>query len=131
MKKWEIIADAAPFAIGPYSQAIRAGDFVFVSGQLPLDPESGEMADGSIADLTRRVFANIEAILVTADSGLSRIVKLTVYLRDLGDFAEVNEVFEEVFTSEPPARETVEVAGLPKDSRIEISAVAVAKGEGE
>ncbi len=131
MKKWEIITEEAPFAIGPYSQAIRAGEMVFVSGQLPIDASSNEMIDGTVADMTRAVFRNISSILVAADSSLDRIVKLTVYLQDLADFAEVNSVFEEVFRSEPPARETVQVAGLPKDSRIEISAVAVAKGEGE
>lgn len=131
MKKWEIIAEEAPFAIGPYSQAIRAGDLIFVSGQLPLHPTTGEMISGSIAEMTRRIFDNMEAILLTADSDLSMIVKLTVYLQDLADFEEVNRVFEEVFPSEPPARETVQVAGLPKDSRVEISAVAAAKGEGE
>lgn len=130
MRKWEIISDEAPFAVGPYSQAIRAGELVFVSGQLPLDPATGEMASGSIAEATRRVFDNIQAVLLTADSDLTQIVKLTVYLMDLADFDQVNGVFEEVFPSEPPARETVQVAGLPKDSRIEISAVAVTKGEG-
>jgi len=131
LKKWEIITEDAPFAIGPYSQAVRAGELVFVSGQLPIDPQTNEMVAGSIADMTRRIFNNIEAILLTADSGLGQIVKVTVYLKDLADFAEVNKVFEEVFEAEPPARETVQVAGLPKDSRIEVSAVAVAKGEGE
>lgn len=131
MKKWEIIAEDAPFAIGPYSQAIRAGELVFVSGQLPIDPSTNEMVTGTVSDMTRRVFANIEAILLTADSGLDGIVKVTVYLQDLADFAEVNAVFEEVFPTEPPARETVQVARLPKDSRLEVSAVAVAKGEGE
>lgn len=130
MDKWAIIAEDAPRAVGPYSQAIRAGDLVFVSGQLPLDPDSGEMISGTIGDMTRRVFANIEAILETADSSLSSVVKITVYLMDLRDFDEVNEVFEEVLPSEPPARETVQVAGLPKGSRIEMSAVAVVQGEG-
>lgn len=130
MDKWAIIAEDAPRAVGPYSQAIRAGNLVFVSGQLPLDPDSGEMVSGTIGDMTRRVFANIEAILETADSSLSSVVKITVYLLDLRDFDEVNQVFEEVLPSEPPARETVQVAGLPKGSRIEMSAVAVVQGEG-
>lgn len=130
MNKWRIIAEGAPAAIGPYSQAIRAGEFVFVSGQLPIDPLTGEMTSGSVADAARRIFTNMEAILTTADSGLNQIAKMTVYLQDLTDFDEVNAVFEEVFTSEPPARETVQVAGLPKGSRIEMSAVAITKGEG-
>ncbi len=130
MNKWQVISEDAPAAIGPYSQAIRAGELVFVSGQLPMEPATGEMVSGTMTEMTRRVLDNIEAILVTADSGLPMVVKLTVYLQDLTDFDEVNSVFEEVFPSEPPARETVQVAGLPKGSRIEISAVAISKGEG-
>ncbi len=129
MRKWKIITEGAPAAIGPYSQAIRAGDLIFVSGQLPIDPDTGGMISET-GRATRRIFANIEAVLLAGDSSMSDIVKLTVYLTDLGDFEEVNGVFNEFFTSEPPARETVQVAGLPKGSRLEISAVAVARGEG-
>jgi 2-iminobutanoate/2-iminopropanoate deaminase len=129
LRKWKIITEGAPAAIGPYSQAIRAGDLIFVSGQLPIDPDTGEMIS-EIGRATRRIFANIEAVLLAGDSTMSDIVKLTVYLTDLSDFEEVNGVFKEFFTSEPPARETVQVAGLPKGSRLEISAVAVAGGEG-
>lgn len=129
LSKREIITEDAPFAVGPYSQAIRAGDFIFVSGQLPIDHTTGEMIS-EIGNATRRIFANIGAILLAGDSRMQDIVKLTVYLKDLADFEEVNSVFEEVFSGEPPARETVQVAGLPKDSSIEVSAVAVAKGEG-
>lgn len=115
----------APPPIGPYSQAVIAGDFVFVSGQIPLDPISGDVVGGSMSAQTKTIFANIAAILSAAECSLNEIVKVTVYLTDLNDFSEVNKVFAELFDTEPPARETVQVVALPKGVNIELSVVAV------
>ncbi len=113
----------APFQGAPYSQAIRAGDFVFVSGQLGLAP--GDTAvDGSIAEQTEQIFANLAAILAEAGTGLDRLVKTTVYLADLGDFAAMNEVYARYVGDEPPARATVEISSLPAGARLEIDAIA-------
>lgn len=114
----------APFAGAPYSQAIRIGDLVFVSGQIPLRPGGSQLVGPGIAEQTEQVFANLRAILEAAGSGLDRLVKTTVFLNDLGDFAAMNEVYAEFFPKDPPARSTVEVARLPKDVRIEIDAIA-------
>lgn len=116
---------AAPAAIGPYSQAIVANGLVFASGQLPLDPASGQLVAGDIGAMTRQVFANISAVLAAAGSSLAQIVKVTVFLADLADFAAMNAVYAEYFPASPPARSTVQVARLPRDARIEIEVVAL------
>lgn len=121
-----IITEEAPLPIGPYSQAIKSNNLVFVSGQIPVDPKTGEVVDGTLADQTRQILNSIKAILETADSGINRVVKISVFMANLSYFEEVNSVFSEFFTVEPPARETVEVSRLPKDVNIEISCIAVA-----
>ena len=127
MPKKSIETLAAPKAIGPYSQAIQAGGFVFVSGQIPLDPATGDLVSGSVEEETARVLDNIRAILEAAGLGMGDVVKTTVYLADLGDFARVNKVYGRYFESEPPARATVQVAALPRGARVEIEAVAAAR----
>ena len=119
-------AAPAPFQGAPYSQAIRAGDLVFVSGQLALRPDHAEIVSDSIQEQTEQVFANLRAILEEAGSGLDRLVKTTVYLADLGDFAGMNEVYAKHVGSQPPARATIEVSGLPSGAKVEIEAVAIA-----
>lgn len=114
----------APQAIGPYSQAIKCNGFVFVSGQIPLNAESGQLLEGSIGDQTRLVMENIGKILLEAGTSFDKVVKTTIYLRDLSDFDEVNRVYGETFSSHKPARATVQVARLPKDVSIEIDAIA-------
>lgn len=116
----------APQAIGPYSQGIRANDFLFLSGQIPLDPESGQVLPGDIALQTDRVLKNLQGVLEAAGSSLARVVKTTVYLKDLNDFSKMNEVYAKFFPADPPARATVEVARLPRDVRIEIDLIALA-----
>ena len=124
MKK--IIASAkAPGAIGPYSQAVAAGGLLFVSGQLPVDPATGAFVSEDIGELTARSLENLKAILEEAGCGLSDVVKTIVFLKDMGDFAAMNKVYAEYFASDCPARSAVEVAALPKGSRIEIEAIAV------
>ena len=120
-----VSSDAAPKAIGPYSQAIRAGSLLFVSGQIPLDPATGAMVDGDIAAQTHRVFANLEAILQAAGATFDHVVRATVYLADLNDFAAVNAVYGSYFASPAPARATVQAARLPRDARVEIDVIAV------
>ena len=130
MAMWEkrgreaISTDAAPAAIGPYSQAIRAGSLLFVSGQIPLDPVSGKMIDGDIAAQTNQVFANLKAILEAAGASFDSVVRTTVYLADMNDFATVNEIYGTYFSSPAPARATVQAARLPKDARVEIDLIA-------
>lgn len=119
-----VSSDAAPKAIGPYSQAIRAGSLLFVSGQIPLDPATGAVVDGDIAAQTHRVFANLRAILEAADASFDHVVKTTVYLADMNDFGIVNEIYGTYFSSPAPARATVQAARLPKDARIEIDLIA-------
>lgn len=114
----------APEAIGPYSQAIRAGSLLFVSGQIPLDPSTGAMVDGDIEAQTRRVFANLQAILEAAGAGFDHVVRTTVYLADMNDFPAVNEIYGSYFSAPAPARATVQAARLPKDARIEIDLIA-------
>jgi 2-iminobutanoate/2-iminopropanoate deaminase len=119
-------AAPAPFQGAPYSQAIRAGGFVFVSGQLALKPGDKELSGGTIAEQTEQVFANLGAILAEAGTGLDRLVKTTVFLQDLGDFAGMNEVYARHVGATPPARSTVEVAKLPSGALVEIEAIALA-----
>jgi 2-iminobutanoate/2-iminopropanoate deaminase len=116
----------APQAIGPYSQAIKAGGFIFVSGQIPIDPANGNVIQGDIAAQTQRVINNLEAILRSADSDLAHVVKTTVYLKSMSDFAAMNEVYGRFFKAAPPARATVEVSRLPKDVLVEIDLIALA-----
>lgn len=115
----------APQAIGPYSQAIKAGGFVFASGQIPIDPETGEFVPGGIAEQTRQVMKNLAAVLDAAGSDLQLVVKTTVYLADMAEFTAMNEIYGRFFTDEPPARATVQAARLPRDARVEIEAVAL------
>jgi 2-iminobutanoate/2-iminopropanoate deaminase len=118
-----IDAPDAPAAIGPYSHAVRAGDMLFCSGQIPLDPESGELVAGGAADQARRCMQNLEAVCAAAGGTLARAVRLTIYMTDLGEFAAVNEVYGEFFGDDPPARAAVQVAALPRGSQVEIDAI--------
>lgn len=121
----KVSSEKAPKAIGPYSHAIVAGDFLFASGQIAIDPTTGKIADGGIREQTKRVLDNLEAVLAAHKIGFERVVKTTIYLKDMNHFTDMNEVYAAQFTSEPkPARETVQAAGLPKDALIEISCVA-------
>lgn len=123
MEREIISTEQAPAAIGPYSQAVRVGDTVYLSGQIPLDPETMELVEGSIEVQARRVFANLAAVCVAAGGDLSSIVKLNLYLTDMGDFAQVNELMKEVFSEPYPARAAVAVAALPKGAGFEAEAV--------
>jgi 2-iminobutanoate/2-iminopropanoate deaminase len=125
MTKEIVATDQAPQAIGPYSQAVRAGGFLFCSGQIPLDPATGEMVRGDIALQTERVMDNIGAVLNAAGLRFGDVVKSTIFLADLADFAAVNEVYGRRFTGDPPARSTVEVKGLPKGAGVEIEVIAL------
>lgn len=123
----EIIStDKGPKAIGPYSQAIKAGGFVFTAGQVAFDPATGQLVEGDVARQTARVLDNLKAIIEAAGSSLDRAVKTTVYLKDMNDFAAMNEVYARYFPKIPPARSTVEAARLPRDVRVEIDLIAVA-----
>lgn len=124
----KIQTEHAPAAIGPYSQAIKAGGFVFASGQIPIDPKTGEFVAGGIAEQTERVLKNLAAVLEAAGSGLDQVVKTTVFLANMKDFAAMNEVYGRFFTGATPARATVAAAGLPRDARVEIEAIAVVSG---
>lgn len=119
-----INTDAAPAAIGPYSQAVMAGDFLFMSGQLALDPGSGELVAGDVAAQTEQVMENFIAILAAAGLGFANVVKVTIYLKSMNDFKTVNEIYGKYFEDEPPARVTVEVARLPLDVLVEIDCIA-------
>ena len=124
----EVIAtENAPRAIGPYSQAIRANGFIFVSGQIPIDPATQKIVEGGVAQQTERVISNLEAILKAAGSSLDKVVRTGVYLKDMGEFAAMNDVYERYFPQNAPARSTVEVARLPKDVRVEIDVIALAE----
>jgi 2-iminobutanoate/2-iminopropanoate deaminase len=116
--------DRAPAAIGPYSQAVDTGDFVFIAGQVPIVPAEGKIVAERVAGQTRQVLENIKEILAAAGLGLENVVKTTVFLRSMGDFREMNEVYAAYFANDPPARATVEVAGLPLGALVEIEAVA-------
>jgi len=124
MKK-VVHTDQAPAAIGPYSQAIQAGGFLFISGQIPVDPATGEVAAGGIEAQTHQVLKNLTAILASQDLGLDRVVKTGVFLQNMEDFQTVNRIYGEYFNSQPPARACVQVARLPKDVLVEIEAIAV------
>ncbi len=124
MLKKQIQTNAAPAAIGPYSQAIQVGDMIFFSGQIPLDPKSGVMVAGGIVEQTRQVMANMQALLHAAGLGFANVVKTTIYLTDLGDFATVNQIYGEFFTDVPPARACVQVAALPKGAAVEVEWIA-------
>ncbi len=115
----------APQAIGPYSQAIKAGGFVFTAGQIPIDPGTGKLVEGDIKAQTERVLKNLSAVLAAAGSSMDRIVKTTVFLKNMSDFPAMNEVYGQFFKNEPPSRSTVQVAALPKDALIEIDVVAL------
>jgi 2-iminobutanoate/2-iminopropanoate deaminase len=122
----EVVATAnAPKAIGPYSQAIRAGGMIFCSGQIALDPVTNQLIEGDVAAQTERVLKNLSAVLWEAGSNLEQVVKTTVFLKSMGDFPAMNEVYGRFFAKQPPARSTVEVARLPKDVLVEIDAIAV------
>jgi 2-iminobutanoate/2-iminopropanoate deaminase len=120
-----VLTSEAPRPLGPYSQAIRAGGFLFVSGQLPIDPATQQVVDGGIAAQTRRVLENVRNILTAAGARLDSVVRCGVFLQDLGDFAGMNTVYGEFFATEPPARSTIEVARLPKDVMVKIEAIAL------
>lgn len=120
-----VLTDRGPKPIGPYSQAIKANGFVFAAGQVALDPGTGEMLAGDIRQQTERVLENLRGVLEAAGSKLGQVVKTTVFLKDLNDFAAMNEVYARFFAAAPPARSTVEVARLPKDALVEIDVVAV------
>jgi len=125
-----ISTSEAPGAIGPYSQAIRSGSFLFCSGQIPLDPKSGQIVPGDIAAQTRRVLDNIAGILKAEDLTFDHVVKTTIFLTNLGDFQTVNEIYGSYFKQDPPARSTVEVSALPKGANVEIEVVAMADEDG-
>jgi 2-iminobutanoate/2-iminopropanoate deaminase len=124
MLKKQIHTNAAPAAIGPYSQAVRVGDLIFYSGQIPLDPASGAMVSGGIVEQTRQVMANMRSVLHASGLDFSNVIKTTIYLTDLADFATVNEIYGEFYTEIPPARACVQVAALPKGAAVEIEWIA-------
>ena len=124
MEKQIINTSGAPAPIGPYNQAVRAGDFLFVSGQIPIDPATGELVETGIQDETERVMKNLAAILKEAGMDFSNVVKSSIFLTDMKQFAQVNEVYAKYFTENEPARETVQVAALPKFVNVEISVIA-------
>jgi len=123
-KRQIVHSTKAPPAVGPYSQAVRTGHLVFTSGQIPLDPDTGELVKGSIEEQTHRVMANLSAVLAAAGTSLASAVKATIFLTNLADFAKVNAVYATYFAAEPPARSTVQVAGLPLGAAVEIEIVA-------
>ena len=129
MTKSIVLTKEAPAPIGPYNQGIiAAGSFVFTAGQIPLDPRTGQIVQGDIKAQTHRVLRNVQAILEQSGATLKNVVKTTVFLKDIGEFAGMNEVYAEFFVEEPPARSTVEVARLPRDVKVEIEAIAVVGG---
>ncbi len=120
-----IKTERAPQAIGPYSQAVKAAGFVFASGQIPIDPATGEFVAGGVAEQTEQVLKNLSAVLEAAGTTLGQVVKTTVFLADMKDFAAMNEVYARFFTEHPPARATVEASALPRGARVEIEAIAL------
>ncbi|MFO7320687.1 MAG: RidA family protein [Chloroflexota bacterium] len=125
MSKNAIQTDKAPAAVGPYSQAIVANGMVFTAGQVPLDPSTGKLVEGDIRAQTTQVLKNVQAVLEAAGSSLDKVVKTTVFLKDLNDFAAMNETYAQFFTNQPPARSTVQVARLPLDALVEIETIAL------
>jgi 2-iminobutanoate/2-iminopropanoate deaminase len=120
-----VATDRGPKAIGPYSQAVRANGFVFLSGQIPLDPKTQQVVEGDVAAQTERVLQNLKGVVEAAGSSLQHVVKTTVFLADMNDFAAMNEVYGRYFTIHPPARSTVQVSRLPRDVRVEIDLIAL------
>ena len=120
-----VSTDKAPGAIGPYSQAVEASGMLFCSGQIPIDPSTGEFVEGDVAEQTRQVLQNLDAVLQAGGSDLERVVKTTVFLADMNDFSAVNEVYSEFFSTNKPARATVQAARLPRDARVEIECIAL------
>ena len=120
-----IATDRAPRAIGPYSQAVRAGNLVFASGQIPIDPATGEFVAGGIAEQTEQVLRNLTAVFEAAGLGMDQVIKTTVFLADMDDFTAMNEIYGRFFGTAPPARATVQAARLPRDARVEIEAIAM------
>ncbi len=125
MLKEIISTDKAPLAIGPYSQAVKCGNFIFVSGQIPINPSTGELISSDIKMQTSQVLKNLEAILTAAGSSLEKVAKTTLFIKDMDDFSLINEVYANFFKQKFPARSTIEVARLPKDVKIEIDAVSI------
>jgi 2-iminobutanoate/2-iminopropanoate deaminase len=125
MSKEIIFSKEAPAPIGPYSQAVKAGNTLYVSGQIPLDAETGELINDNITEETHAVMKNLEAVLREADFGFDEVVKCTIFIKDMGQFTTINEAYGQYFKANPPARETVEVSRLPKDVNVEISCIAV------
>ncbi len=125
MNRQVVSTEQAPGAIGPYSQGVSTSVLVYTSGQIPLDPTSGELVPGGIQEQTRQVMENLGAVLEAGGSGLELVLKTTCYLQDMSEFAQFNEVYAEYFTSDPPARSTVGVAALPRGARVEVEAVAL------
>jgi reactive intermediate/imine deaminase len=123
MARDPVSTEHAPAAIGPYSQAVRSGRLVFLSGQIPLDPATGQLVEGDIATQSRRVFDNLRAVCQAADGDLDRVVRVGIYVVDLADFAAVNGVMAEYFDAPYPARSTIEVSGLPRGARVEVDAI--------
>lgn len=128
MGREAISTDRAPAAIGPYSQAIRCGDLLFCSGQIPLDPATGQLVEGDLEQQTRQVMRNLVAVLEAAGTGFEQVVKTTIFLQSMDDFAEVNRIYGEYLPTPPPARSTVAVAGLPRGARLEIEVIASFQG---
>ncbi len=125
MNRSVISTAQAPQALGPYSQAIATDSLVFLAGQLPLDPATGNLVEGDVGEMTRQILRNLSAVLEAAGSSLDKVVKTTVFLSDLNDFATMNTAYAEFFPNDPPARSTVQVARLPRDARVEIEAIAL------
>lgn len=125
MSRHAIATEHAPAAIGPYSQAVRSGSSVFLSGQIPLDPATGQLVEGDIATQARRVFDNLQAVCQAAGGSLDEVMRVGIYLTDLGDFAAVNAVMADYFRAPYPARSTIEVAGLPRGAQVEVDAILV------
>ena len=127
MKKTIVHTDKAPAAVGPYSQAVKIGELVYTAGQIALDPATGQIVEGDVQAQTEQVLKNLQAVLKAAGSSLKNVVKTTVFLQDMGDFAAMNEVYGRYFDKKPPARSTVQVAGLPLGAQVEIEVVALVK----
>jgi len=127
MTRQIVQTDNAPGAVGPYSQANKNDNMVFTAGQLPLDPATGSFVEGGIQEQTRQVLKNLRAVLEAAGAGLDTVMKTTVFLQDMGEFASMNEIYAEFFAENPPARSTIEVAALPMGARVEIEAIALLK----